>query len=192
MRSSSLVLVVTSVIASALLAITASAESFEELDPTGWLGRARIGVQVQPMTPELREFFEVPRDRGVLVVRVVDDSPAAKVGILVGDVITEAAGEPIARPFQLVHRVATADRDEAFELELVRKGDVVSVSPKPEGQALPWPGNRDWHELGEQWRRGLEEGAHGLRERLEDFERRLEELERDRRLRETSGAEQRT
>lgn len=192
MRWSSLLPVVAAVVASGLIASAATAESFEELDPTGWLGRARIGVQVQPMTPELREFFEVPRDRGVLVVRVVDDSPAAKAGILVGDVITEAVGQPVERPFQLVHRVATADRDEPFELELRRKGEVVKLAPRIEGQALPWPGNRDWHELGEQWRRGLDEGAHGLRERLEDFERRLEELERGRHLDDRSGAEQRT
>ncbi len=188
MRPSLLVLVLTT----ALLALPATAESFEELDPTGWLGRARIGVQVQPMTPELREFFKAPRDRGVLVVRVVDDSPAAKAGIRVGDVITDAGGEPLRQPFQLVHRVARADQDEPFELDIVREGEAVALSPQPEGQAMPWPGNRDWHELGERWRRGLDEGADTLRERMEDFERRLEQLERDRRLGDSSVREERT
>ena len=39
--------------------------------------RGRIGVRVQPMTPELREFFEVPSDLGVLVAEVETDHPAA-------------------------------------------------------------------------------------------------------------------
>ena len=42
-----------------------------------WLfGRGRIGIRVQPLTPELREHFGAPSDRGVLVSEVeetVDD-----------------------------------------------------------------------------------------------------------------------
>ncbi|MAE95358.1 MAG: hypothetical protein CL910_11915 [Deltaproteobacteria bacterium] len=162
------------------LAAAGAAEPFESVDPTGWFGRARIGVQVQPMTPELRAFFEAPEDRGVLVVRVLEASPAEKAGVRVGDVITRAGGEPVEKPFDLVRRVATAEGAEPFEISLHREGEAVELAVKPEGRALPWPGNERWEDLGEHWRRGLREGRDVLRDRLEDLERRLEELERER------------
>ena len=59
---------------------------------------ARIGVEVQPMTPELRGYFKAPADRGVLVVTVEEAAPAAAAGLRVGDVIIPAAGEPVSRP----------------------------------------------------------------------------------------------
>ena len=173
------------VLATGFMTAAAAAEPFGMPDPMGWPGRARIGVQVQPMTPELREFLQAPRDRGVLVVRVVEDSPAEKAGVRVGDVITEASGERVEKPFQLIQVVITADRDEPLELSLHRKGEAVSLSLRPEGQALPWPGNKSWDDFGQHWRRGLREGAESLRERLEDLERRLHELELERRADDT-------
>lgn len=172
----------TMAVALGLAASAASAELPGDLDPSGWLGRARIGVQVQPMTPELREFLDAPRDRGVLVVRVLEDSPAAKAGVQVGDVVTAIDGEAIDQPYELVHAVAIAAADEDLPLSLSRKGKALAISVTPEGRALPWPGTRSWDELGQEWRRGLRHGAEGLREKLRDLERRLEELERDREL----------
>lgn len=170
------------VLAAGFMTTAAAAEPFGVSDPMGWPGRARIGVQVQPMTPELREFLQAPRDLGVLVVRVLEASPAGKAGVRVGDIITEVSGEPVEKPFHLIRIVATADRDECLELSLQRKGEALSVSVRPEGLALPWPGNKRWDDFGHHWWRGLREGAESLRERLEDLERRLRELELERRV----------
>ena len=68
--------------------------------------RGRIGVAVQAMTPELREFMKAPADRGVLVTRVEPERPAAKADLRVGDVIVAAAGDSMEKPFDLVRAVA--------------------------------------------------------------------------------------
>ena len=76
--------------------------------------RARIGVQVQPMTSELREHFGAPPDRGLLVTRIVDGGPAARGGVEVGDVIVSAAGAPMHQPYDLVKVVGHATPGEAI------------------------------------------------------------------------------
>ncbi|MCP3983130.1 MAG: PDZ domain-containing protein [bacterium] len=163
---------------SLLGAAGAAAEHPGRLGADLLFGRSRIGVEIQPMTPELREFMEAPKDRGVLVVRVLEDSPAAAADIRVGDVITGTGGEPIRETLDLVRAVAAAPEDEPISLTLKRKGVEQSLSVQPEGGAVPWAGPDPWHELGRRWQRGMRDGAAMLRERLEALEKRLEELER--------------
>jgi membrane-associated protease RseP (regulator of RpoE activity) len=48
-----------------------------------------VGVQVSPMTRELRRFFGAPPTSGVLVTQIDTSGPAAAAGVRVGDVIVE-------------------------------------------------------------------------------------------------------
>ena len=52
-----------------------------------------LGVRLIDITPELRAYFGAPRDAGVLVASVEPESPAAKSGLSVGDVIVKMDGE---------------------------------------------------------------------------------------------------
>ena len=58
-------------------------------------GRGRIGVLLQTMTPALAEGLGISCERGAIVSDVIADSPAAQVGLRVGDVIVEVDGEPV-------------------------------------------------------------------------------------------------
>lgn len=145
------------------------------------VGRGRIGLQIQPMTPELREFMGAPADRGVLVERVVEDSPAQAAGLRVGDVITEAGGEPIEGPIDLIRAVHSLAEAEPLEIAHVREGQTRTVAvtpePHPERQGA-WDGifgvdgagcdgpTCEHHPRGE------------LRKRLDEVEERLRELEK--------------
>lgn len=160
-----------------LAATVAGAEPPVRFGADLWFGRSRIGVEIQPMTPELREFMEAPKDRGVLVVRVLEDSPAAAAGLRVGDVITGAGGEPTRETLDLVRAIAAAPEEEPLALTIHRKGEEQDISVRPEGGSVPWAGPEPWHELGRRWQRGMRDGAEMLRERLEALEKRLEELE---------------
>jgi S1-C subfamily serine protease len=65
--------------------------------------RGRLGVTVQELTPELAIYFGV-KD-GVLVSGVTPDSPAAKAGIRVGDVITAVHDKPVTSAGELVSQL---------------------------------------------------------------------------------------
>ncbi len=139
------------------------------------LARGRIGVQVQPMTPELREHMKAPADRGILVTRVVPDRPGAAADLRVGDVIVEADNDPMEGPFDLVCAVAGVAEGDEIELKIVRDGKEHKLKVAPEGEPRAWMDLDRW---GEWMERGLQHGGHQLRRRLHELEQRLEELER--------------
>jgi membrane-associated protease RseP (regulator of RpoE activity) len=145
------------------------------------IGRGRIGVQIQPMTPELRAFMGAPEDRGVLVERVVGESPAAKAGLRVGDVITDAGGEPIERTVELIRAVQSLDEGEALELRFVRAHESASleVTPTPTDdhpkRRYEGPVHGAECERGECRHRGHRRDR--IERRIDDIEKRLRELE---------------
>src|SRR5512145_965387 len=106
------------------------------------LERGRVGLQIQPMTPELREHLKAPQEAGVLVVRVEAGSPAARAGVRVGDVVTRAGDDAIESPHDLVARVARVPEGEKLTLGLVRDGRKLEVEVAPEGR--PWPDAEAW------------------------------------------------
>jgi serine protease Do len=146
--------------------------------------RGRIGVELQPLTGELREHLGAPADRGVLVARVEKDGAAERAGVKVGDVITTVDGEPVGRPFDLVRRVASAAEGATLALGVVRERKASTVQVAPAGPAQPWVDPEHW---GEWMERGMREGSAELRQRLEELERRLDQLEQRLRERDEPG-----
>jgi serine protease Do len=135
--------------------------------------RGRLGVEVLPMTAELRESFGVEPDVGVLVTRAAPESPAAEAGIRAGDVIREADGKPIRTPRDLVHRVGHFPEGQELKLELTRKGEEKEIEVTLRGRALsPYGDVRDL--LGS----GMGKALHALRDQVRDLERRFESLEK--------------
>ena len=62
----------------------------------------KLGVAVEPLTPELAAQADLPRDTRGLVVRSVDpDGPAADAGIRAGDIIQEVNRQPVTTREQL-------------------------------------------------------------------------------------------
>jgi serine protease Do len=72
-------------------------------------GRARLGVGVQDLTPDLASYFGV--SSGVLVSSVEADRPAAKAGLKAGDVITAIDGKAVKSPVELVEQLAGKQGD---------------------------------------------------------------------------------
>jgi hypothetical protein len=140
---------------------------------TIWPGRGRLGVEVQPMTAELREFFKAPAGSGVLVVRVQKGRPADAVGIQAGDVIVSAGGETLERPHDLVGVVARVPAGEKLSLEILRGGETRTVELAPEGEPPTADMIDAWHDG--RWGAKRTETSR----RLEAIEKRLEAIERN-------------
>ncbi|HEX6199647.1 MAG TPA: PDZ domain-containing protein, partial [Thermoanaerobaculia bacterium] len=86
------------------------------------LGGGFLGVELMSLTPELRAHFGVPADRGVMVARVVEDSPAARAGLQVGDVIAGVEGKGVESPWDLTMAVRGKEAGETARLEVWRDG----------------------------------------------------------------------
>lgn len=149
--------------------------------------RARIGVRLIQITPELRQHYGAPREAGVLVAGVESDSPAAKAGIKVGDVITTAEGERIASARDLSAAVRGKKGGESLKLEVARDRAMRSLVVTVEERK-----NREMalSELGPRIRERMRvmpdvnvrlNGVRDLgrlQERLEGLEKRLKDLEK--------------
>ncbi len=86
--------------------------------------RARLGVQLNEMTPELAEYFGA-KGGGVLIARVTPDSPAAKAGLKAGDVITSIDGDRISDTDDLVDELR--DKDGEVTIGIVRDKSETNV-----------------------------------------------------------------
>jgi hypothetical protein len=136
--------------------------------------QARLGVQLEEMTPELREFLRAPKEHGVLVVRVNPGSSAEKAGLRVGDVITAAGGQKVDETFTLVHEVLSAEKDAKLALEVVREGKTLAIEATIEGEP-PFAANpaRWIEEHAPELRQNLEQRMRELEQRLKQLEERL-------------------
>src|SRR5689334_12553219 len=72
-----------------------------QLKEKGRVTRGRIGVQIQPVSKEEAEAFGLGAPRGALVNGVERDSPAAKAGVEVGDIIVKADGKEVRSSLEL-------------------------------------------------------------------------------------------
>ncbi len=92
-----------------------------------WSG-AYLGVELVNLNEPLRAHFGVPEGSGVLVSNVVDDSPAARAGVQVGDIITRFDGEDVTSSRKLTTMVRKAEAGDPADLEIWRDGKVETVS----------------------------------------------------------------
>jgi hypothetical protein len=87
---------------------------------------AFLGVQLIDLTAELRSHFGVSADEGVMVARVVDDSPAFRAGLTAGDIITRIDGESVASASSLAHSIRGREEGDLVDLEVWRDGSAES------------------------------------------------------------------
>jgi len=85
-----------------------------------------LGVQVKALSDQLQSYFEV--QNGVLIEKVMEDSPAEKAGLKAGDVITSINDRKIDDAEDLVRTMNYFNPEEEVEIAFNRKGDKKEVS----------------------------------------------------------------
>lgn len=91
-------------------------------------GRGRLGIYPQELTEQLRQHFGVEKDRGVLIASVVENSPAAKVGLKAGDCIVEVNGNPISNHGDLMRELRKIESGEV-RITVVRDRQRIELRP---------------------------------------------------------------
>ncbi|WP_439273305.1 Do family serine endopeptidase [Pseudochrobactrum sp. HB0163] len=114
-------------IAFAIPASTAS-KVVDQLIKKGTVERGWIGVQIQPVTKEIAESVGLSEDKGAIVAEPQADGPAAKAGIVAGDVITAVNDEPVKDSRDLARKIAAINPGEKANLTIWRKGKAQTVS----------------------------------------------------------------
>ncbi|HJN46780.1 MAG: PDZ domain-containing protein [Vicinamibacterales bacterium] len=81
---------------------------------------ARLGVNVQELSPQLADYFGV--DDGVLVSSVEEESVGEQAGLQAGDVITSVDGRVVEDIATLRRRLSAVDPGEEVSIGLTRAG----------------------------------------------------------------------
>ena len=100
----------------------------------GWLG-----VATQAVTEDLRDALDLRGD-GVLVNRVVPDSPADRAGMRKGDVITSVNGRRVESPAELAEVISSQSEGSNVAIRIVRRGGGpqtlnVRIGSRPDGES---------------------------------------------------------
>src|SRR4029077_10596732 len=91
--------------------------------------RAWLGVYSQEFTAALRDGLDYKGD-GVLVNRVVPQSPADRAGLRNGDVIVRLNSRPVRTPEDLSNLVQAGRPGQSVALEIVRDGERRTLNAK--------------------------------------------------------------
>jgi len=101
----------------------------DELLERGHIRRPFVGVAVQQVALNAATVarHKLARDGGLVVVSIADASPAESAGLLIGDVLLSAGGQPLRRPTDLLDALSTVSDGASLELEHLR-GDAITKS----------------------------------------------------------------
>ena len=93
-----------------------------QLKEHGSVTRGWIGVQIQPVTPEIADSLGLKKTEGALVAQPQDNGPAQKAGVQAGDVITAVNGEPVKDARDLAKKIGAKMPNDTVQLTVVRNG----------------------------------------------------------------------
>jgi len=93
----------------------------------GKVTRGFMGILPQELTPDMAKEFNMNGGHGVLIAQVTADSPAAKAGLKVGDVITTINNDPVEDVNSFRLAVAGFSPGTKIELKVNREGKTMEV-----------------------------------------------------------------
>jgi Do/DeqQ family serine protease len=103
--------------------VVASAKSGGKAVKRPWLG-----ARLQAVTPEIAETMGLHLPTGALVANVVPNSPAARAGLKLSDLIIEIDGQTVDDPNAFDYRFATRPLGGTSQIEVQRAGKTVKLT----------------------------------------------------------------
>ena len=101
-----------------------------QLVDRGKVTRGWLGVATEPLTKELSESLGLKDTRGVVVARVLANSPAAQAGLEKNDVIVKFDGTAVDGYQQLLRMSAEAEVGATVKLDIIRNGQPRTIPVK--------------------------------------------------------------
>jgi serine protease Do len=94
-----------------------------QLLKNGTVHRGYLGVSIKDLDPQVASRLGLDNQKGVLVAKLQEGSPAAKAGLKDGDIITALAGKPVNNGHDLKSVVASLPLNQPVSLTVLRDGE---------------------------------------------------------------------
>ena len=110
-----------------------------QLTQKGRVDHAYLGIQMVTLSPATKENINsdpnspitVEADSGVLIARVMPNSPAAQAGLRAGDVITAIAGQPVKDSEAVQQAVESSSVGQNLSVTIQRNGQEQTIDVQP-------------------------------------------------------------
>jgi serine protease Do len=142
----------------------------ETLMRDGKVAHGYMGIGISDVTPENSKFFNLSDASGAVVTQVEPESPAAKGGLKVGDVITAMDGNKVSDAGELQVEVGEKQPGTTIKLDLLRDGKNMTVPVTLEAMGARDKSGNEVSENGQgkmRWGLGLADLSPDLREQLQ-------------------------
>jgi serine protease Do len=103
-------------------------KTVQELIAHGKVEHGYLGINIENVTPENSQFFNLKEATGALVSQVTPDSPAAQAGLKSGDVIDQLDGHKVLDSSSLQIAVSQDHPGQRVELGIIRNGQPMTLS----------------------------------------------------------------
>lgn len=112
----------------------------DQLAEHGSVEHAYLGIQMLTLSPQVKQEINsnpnsglsVSEEQGVLVAKVIPDSPAAKAGLRAGDVIQTVNGQTVTDADEIQQIVEGSQVGSNLQLQLKRNGQDMNLSIRSE------------------------------------------------------------
>jgi serine protease Do len=93
----------------------------------GKVSHGFIGIGISDVTPDNAKFFATKQATGAVVTQVDADTPGAKAGLQIGDVITQLDGKSVTDAGELQMEVGQKHPGDTIQLEILRDGKSMNI-----------------------------------------------------------------
>lgn len=96
--------------------------SMAQIVEKGYVSRGWMGVEIQELTPQLAESFDLKEEKGIIIAGVLKGGPADKSGLKPGDIILKINGKAIASSHDALNTISQTVPGEQISVEGQREG----------------------------------------------------------------------
>lgn len=94
----------------------------------GHVSRGYLGVSLQPLNKEIRDYIDFKKGDGVYIRAIVRGGPAQKSGLLPGDVITKINNTVTSDDRMALRLISGLTPGKSYSIEVFRKGDYMTFT----------------------------------------------------------------
>ncbi|MBN1900668.1 trypsin-like peptidase domain-containing protein [Candidatus Sumerlaeota bacterium] len=135
----------------------------ESIIESGKAKRGWLGIHMGDLTPDIKSYFDLQEVEGIIVIKVIEGSPAEKAGVKAYDIITAVDGEKIRNRLEMLQKIAPKAVGKDVEITLQRE-DIKDIKERkikvnlgerpseeelvPSGKPMEEKKSRDFESLG--------------------------------------------